>query len=123
MARPMSRTAGLAVLGMWLTLTGATAVSARTRHPPAPVALDYRKLAGAERCPSRAELEAQVAKILDRRPFALNARRTVRCTVRGAEGGIAARVQLVDNRSGRVLGVRELSSTGPSCEELGGAVA
>jgi hypothetical protein len=119
----MPRPAGLVVLGLCLSLAGATGVSARPRKKPARVSLEYRKLAGAERCPSRAQLEAQVDEILGRPSFARSARRKVRCVLRGQDGGIAARVQLVDTRSGRVLGVRELSGTGPSCDELGGAVA
>jgi hypothetical protein len=87
------------------------------------VVLDYRRLAGAERCPSKPELEAQVRDILRRTPFTRKAPRTVRCVLRGDKAGLAARVQLLDSRSGRALGVRELSGTGPSCEELGGAVA
>ena len=52
-------------------------------------------------------------------------RRRARCAACSGRdgGGLAARVQLVDGRSGRVLGVRELSGAGPGCEELGGAVA
>jgi hypothetical protein len=119
----MSRPAGLVVLGLCLSLTGAATVSARSRPKPARVSLEYRKLAGAERCPSRAQLESQVNEILRRPSFAKTARRKVRCVLGGKDGGIAARVQLVDTRSGRVLGVRELSGSGPSCEELGGAVA
>jgi hypothetical protein len=85
--------------------------------------LDYRRQPGAERCPPRAELEAQVRDILGRSPFARKAPRTVRCVLRADGTSLAARVQLVDGRSGRVLGVRELSGAGPGCEELGGAVA
>ena len=119
----MLRPAGLVVLGLSLSLLDGATVSARARQTPARVVLDYRKLAGAERCPSRAELEGQVSEILGHRPFARTAKRTVRCVLRGAEGGIGARVQLLDTPSGRVLGVRELSGTGPGCAELGGAVA
>jgi hypothetical protein len=85
------------------------------------VVLEYRRLGGAERCPTRADLEAQVSAILGRRPFVQRAPHTVRCTLRGEGDTIAARVELVDSRSGRQLGIRELS--GRSCQELGGAVA
>jgi len=119
----MPRPAGLVVLGLCLSLLGGATASARARQTAARVVLDYRKLAGAERCPSRAELEGQVSEILGHRPFARTAKRTVRCVLRGGEGGIGARVQLLDTRSGRELGVRELSGTDPGCEELGGAVA
>ncbi len=119
----MCRRASLLLCGLCLALTGAASVSARARKPPAHVRLDYRRLAGAERCPGRHELEQQVSQILGQRPFTRKAPRTVRCVLRGEGAGIAAQVQLLDTRSGRVLGVRELSGTGPGCEELGSAVA
>ena len=117
----MSRVAGPVVLAVLLFITGVA--SARVAAKKEPVALDYRRLAGAERCPSRAELERQVAEILGRKPFGRGGRRLVRCTLRGAGESINARVQLVEVRSGRVLGVRTLSGAGPGCEELGRAVA
>ena len=119
----MVRRASLLLCGFGLALTGAEAVSARVRKPPAHVALDYRRLPGAERCPTKRALEAQVSEILHQRPFTRKAPRTIRCVLRGADGGIAARVELRDARSRRVLGVRELSGSGPGCEELGSAVA
>jgi hypothetical protein len=119
----MSRQGRLLAVGLCLALSGATAGKARVRKPPAHVVLDYRRQAGAERCPPKPELERQVRDILGRTPFARKAPRTVRCVLRGEGGGLAARVQLLDSRSGRVLGVRELSATGPGCEELGSALA
>jgi len=109
--------------GVCLASTGAATAKVRSAKPPAKVVLDYRRQAGAEACPTRPELESQVREILGRTPFARNAPRTVRCVLQGEGGALAARVQLVDSRSGRVLGVRDLSGTGPGCEELGGAVA
>jgi hypothetical protein len=47
----------------------------------------------------------------------------VRCVLHAEGAGLSARVQLVENRSGRVLGVREFSGTGSDCDELGAAVA
>ncbi len=119
----MSRQGRLLAVAVFLALTGVASGKPRVRKPPAKVVLDYRRLAGAERCPSKPELEAQVRDILRRTPFTRKAPRTVRCVLRGDKTGLAARVQLLDSRSGRALGVRELSGTGPSCEELGGAVA
>jgi hypothetical protein len=113
----------LLAVALCLALTGAASGKPRVRKPPAKVVLDYRRLAGAERCPSKPELEAQVRDILRRTPFARKAPRTVRCVLRGDNAQLAARVQLLDSRSGRVLGVREISGTGAGCEELGGAVA
>jgi hypothetical protein len=118
----MSRRDLLAV-ALCLGLSGAATGQTPVRKPPTHVVLDYRRQAGAERCPSKPELESQVRDILGRSPFARKAPRTVRCVLRADGGGLAARVQLVDGRSGRVLGVRELSGAGPGCEELGGAVA
>ena len=117
----MSRAAGLVLLGLMLTAAGSG--GARGRSAPKPVVLDYRRLAGAEACPTRAQLEAQVTEILGHRAFAQRARRKVRCVLRGQGETLGARVQLLDVPSGRVLGVRELSSTAGGCEELGGAVA
>lgn len=119
----MPRRRHLLAVALCLAVSSASAARAPVRKPPAHVVLDYRKLAGAERCPTKPELEAQVRDILGRSPFARKAPRKVRCTLRAEGGGLAARVQLLDSRSGRVLGVRELSGSGPGCEELGGAVA
>ncbi|MGZ6028220.1 MAG: hypothetical protein ACXWK5_02275, partial [Myxococcaceae bacterium] len=80
----MSRTAGLLLLGLMLSLAWTGSARAASRSVPHRVVLDYRRLAGAERCPDRAALEAQVTDILGQRPFARRATRTVRCTLRGA---------------------------------------
>ena len=119
----MSRRLRLLAVGLCLALSGAASGKTPVRKPPSRVVLDYRRLTGAERCPTKAELEAQVTDILGRPSFARKAPRTVRCLLQGEGGAIAARVQLLDSRTRRVLGVRELSGTGPGCEELGGAVA
>jgi hypothetical protein len=113
----------LLATALCLGLSGAATGETPPRKPPTQVVLDYRRQAGAEGCPSKPELESEVRDILGRSPFARKAPRTVRCVLRADDGGLAARVQLVDGRSGRVLGVRELSAAGPGCEELGGAVA
>ena len=119
----MFRRRRLLAVALGLALSSAAAGKAPVRKPPAHVVLDYRRLAGAERCPTKPQLEAQVRDILSRSPFARKAPRTVRCTLRAQGSGLVARVQLLDSRSGRVLGVRELSGSGPRCEDLGGAVA
>jgi hypothetical protein len=119
----MFRRRRLLSVALCLALSSVATGEARVRKPPAHVVLDYRRLAGAERCPTKPELEAQVREILGRSPFARKAPRTVHCALRSEGPGLAARVQLLDSRSGRVLGVRELSGSGPGCEELGGAVA
>jgi len=119
----MSRRARPLAVGLCLALSIATSGTARVRKPPTRVVLDYRRQPGAERCPTKPELERQVADILGRSPFGRTAPRTVRCVLRAEGGGLAARVQLVDSRSRRVLGVRDLSAPGPGCDELGGAVA
>ncbi len=113
----------LLAIALCLGLSGVATAKTPVRKHPAHVVLDYRRQAGAERCPTKPELEAEVRDILGRSPFAKKAARTVRCVLRGEGAGLAARVQLVDGRSGRVLGVRDLSGAGPGCEELGGAVA
>lgn len=118
----MSRHWHLIAVGLCLVLSSVATGAARVRKP-AHVVLDYRRQAGAERCPTKRELERQVRDILGRFPFASQAPRTVRCSLRAADGGLAARVQLLDTRSRRVLGVRDLSGTGPGCEDLGAAVA
>ena len=119
----MFRRRGLLAVAVCLTLSSVATGKGPVRKPPSQVVLDYRRLAGAERCPTKPELEAQVNDILGRPPFARKAPRTVRCTLHAQGIGLAARVQLMDSRSHRVLGVRELSGSGPGCEELGGAVA
>jgi hypothetical protein len=119
----MSRRKCLLAVALCLALPGAATEKARVRKLPAHVVLDYRRQSGAERCPTKPELEAQVRDILGRFPFARQAPRTVRCVLRAEGGGLAARVQLLHSKSRRVLGVRVLSGSGPGCEELGGAVA
>ena len=119
----MSRPGRLIAVGLCLALSSATTGEARVRKPAAHVVLDYRRQSGAERCPTKRELEAQVRDILGRFPFASQAPRTVRCVLRTEGDALAARVQLLDSKSRRVLGVRDLSGTGPGCEELGAAVA
>ncbi|HEY1908493.1 MAG TPA: hypothetical protein VGG91_20755 [Myxococcaceae bacterium] len=109
----MFRAWRVVAVGLCLASTGAATAKVRSAKPPAKVVLDYRRQTGAEACPSRPELESQVREILGRAPFARKAPRTVRCVLRGEGGAVAARVQLLDSRSGRVLGVRELSATGP----------
>jgi len=123
MGASMSRPGRLIAVGLCLALSSATTGEARVRKPAAHVVLDYRRESGAERCPTKRELQGQVRDILGRFPFASQAPRTVRCVLRSADGGLAARVQLLDSKSHRVLGVRDLSGTGPGCEELGAAVA
>lgn len=120
---PMSRQGRLIAVGLCLALSSATTGEARVRKAPAHVVLDYRRQSGTEHCPTKRELEGQVRDILGRSPFARQSPRTVRCVLRSADGGLAARVQLLDSRSQRVLGVRDLSGTGAGCEELGAAVA
>ncbi len=117
----MFRAAGLLLAALLFSVAPARAGSGVSRSAPHRVTFEYRRLAGAERCPDRAALEAQVTDILGQRPFARRAPRTVRCTLRGAQSTIAAKVELVDARTHRVLGIRELSATG--CEELGSALA
>ncbi|MGZ3479867.1 MAG: hypothetical protein ACXU81_05925, partial [Myxococcaceae bacterium] len=117
----MFRAAGLLLAAFTFSVTPARGGSGVSRSAPHRVTFDYRRLAGAERCPDRAALEAQVTDILGQRPFAGRAPRAVRCTLRGAQNAIAAKVELVDARSHRVLGIRELSA--PGCDELGAAVA
>src|SRR5262249_3953697 len=119
----MVRRRRLLAVALCLALSSVATGKAPVRKPPLRVVLDYRRLAGADTCPTKSELEARVTDILGRSPFARRAPRTVRCMLRAEGSGLAARVQLLDTRSGRVLGVRELSGTGPGCEELGGAVA
>ncbi|HEY3587478.1 MAG TPA: hypothetical protein VGK85_10015 [Myxococcaceae bacterium] len=119
----MARPGRLIAVGLFLALSSATTGEARVRKPAAHVVLDYRRQSGAERCPTKRELEGQVRDILGRFPFASQAPRTVRCVLRAEDGGLAARLQLLDSRSRRVLGVRDLSGTDPGCEELGAAVA
>ena len=113
----------LLAIALCLGLSGVAAGKTPVRKSPSRVVLDYRRQTGAERCPTKPELEAEVRKILGRSAFTGKAPRTVRCVLRGEGAGLAARVQLVDARSGRVLGVREISGTGPGCEELGASVA
>jgi hypothetical protein len=87
------------------------------------VSLEVTQKRGANGCPSEKALRQDVTSILGYAPFDAHAARRVRAVLSAREGGLQARIELLEVRTGHRLGLRELSAAGPSCAELGAAVA
>jgi hypothetical protein len=95
-------------------LTGVLAAS------PAPVALEWSRGSGAERCPDAPEVRAAVATHLGYEPFREGAETTITVQVSAAESGLHATIEV--NRPGAALRRRELSSGTIDCSELAAAI-
>jgi hypothetical protein len=118
----MMRVAGLGMLALvLLPAVGVSAPSSSRRHLA--VSLHYQRRPGASSCPSETELRRQVKAILGYSPFVKNARTSLTCVLWGEAEAQHARVQLRDRRTRKLVGQRELSTSGRGCEELGSAVA
>lgn len=118
----MTRAAGLGVVA--LALLPAVAMGATASKPkPALVALTFQRRASANACPSEKELRREVAAILGYMPFDRHARKVMSCVLWGEGETLHARLQLRDARTHKSLGLRELSASGPGCQELASAVA
>jgi hypothetical protein len=118
----MMHRAGSPALALVLLLLPAAGKGAGTgRHAQA--SLEVARRPGAESCLSENELRRAVAEILGYGPFQKSARRKVTCLLSATGGEFHARIELKDTRTHKRLGVRELSSSGASCEALGPAVA
>ncbi|MGO9830375.1 MAG: hypothetical protein ACLPJH_09555 [Myxococcaceae bacterium] len=109
----------LASGALFLPSLGGAATTAHHSH----ASLDVTRGAGAHGCPSEKELRRAVSSILGYSPFDANARRRVSAVLSASGGTFHARIHLRDTRSHKSLGVRELSASGPTCEELGSAMA
>ncbi len=109
----------LASGALFLPSLSSAATTAHHSH----ASLDVTRGAGAHSCPSEKELRRAVSSILGYSPFDANARRRVSAVLSASDGTFHARIQLRDTRSHKSLGVRELSASGPTCEELGSAMA
>ena len=118
----MTRAAGLGVLA--LAILPSVALGATASKPkPTRVALSFQRRTSAKSCPSEKELRRQVTSILGYQPFDRHAKRVMACVLWADKAMLHARLRLSDARTGKSLGVRELSATGPGCEELASAVA
>jgi hypothetical protein len=121
-ARPMMHRAGSPALALVLLLLPAAGKGADTgRHAQA--SLEVARRPGAESCLSESELRRAVTEILGYASFQKSAHRKVTCLLSASGGEFHARIELKDTRTHKRLGVRELSSSGASCEALGPAVA
>lgn len=116
----MKQRTGLAVLALVL-LFRAPPTDAAPPHPRVSLKVSPRK--GAHGCPSEKELQQKVAAILGYSPFRKQAPRRVTSVLSSSGSTLHARIELFDTHTHKRLGVRELSSTGPACEELGQAMA
>jgi hypothetical protein len=90
---------------------------------PAQASLSLAKKTSAHNCPTEKELRANVTAILGYSPFHKGARRHVTALLWAADGTFHARIQLLDARTHKTLGNRELSAAGPTCEALSEAMA
>jgi hypothetical protein len=117
----MTHRAGLVALAL-VQLLPATGEGASTRRH-AQVSLDVTRRASAHGCPSEKELRREVTAILGYAPFDGSARRRVTSVLWASGGMFHARIELQDARTHKSLGVRELSAGGPTCAELGPAMA
>jgi hypothetical protein len=106
-----------------LALLPSLAADAAEKARPARVALEFQRKTSARSCPSEKQLRTAVTDILGRPPFDPHARRALRCVLWAKDGTFHAQVQMRDRKTGKRLGVRELSSNDPGCGELGPAVA
>src|SRR5262249_62287866 len=61
--------------------------------------------------------------ILGYSPFVKNARTSLSCVLWTDAAAQHARIQLRDRRTKKLVGQRDLSTSGPGCEQLGSAVA
>ncbi len=113
------RRAFLALAAPFLPALSFAATTAHHSH----ASLEVTRRASADSCPSQKEVREQVTAILGYRPFDKNSRRRLTAVLWAAGGTFHARIQLKDARTHKSLGVRELSANGPSCEELGAAMA
>ncbi len=114
--------AGLAALALVPLLLSPPAEAAPRAHHMH-VSLRVKPRAGAHGCPSEGELRRDVTAILGYGPFEQGARRRITSVLSASGGVFHARIELLDVRTGRRLGVRELSSAGPTCADLGAAMA
>jgi len=118
----MTRAAGLGVLA--LTLLPSVAMGATTSQPkPAHVALTFQRRASAKACPAEKELRREVTAILGYVPFDKRSRKVMSCVLWAEGATLHARLQLRDSKTRKSLGLRELSASGPGCQELASAVA
>jgi hypothetical protein len=118
----MRRLAGLGMLALvLLPANGASAAATRRRHLSA--SLHYQRRPGASGCPSEAELRKEVKAILGYSPFVKNAGTSLSCVLWTDAKAQHARIQLRDLRTRKLVGQRDLSASGPGCEQLGSAVA
>jgi hypothetical protein len=85
------------------------------------VRLLYTRGPGAEACPDLAAVRDAVAARLGYVPFDERAARLVIVAVASASPTLHARIELRDP-SGKIVGLRELSSTSKDCKELASAV-
>ncbi|MGO8971291.1 MAG: hypothetical protein ACLQDQ_17185 [Myxococcaceae bacterium] len=108
-----------ALAGLLLPALSSAATTAHHSH----ASLDVTKRAGAHSCPSDKELRRAVSSILGYWPFDANARRRVSAVLSTEGGTFHARIQLRDAHTHKSLGVRVLAAPGPTCEELGSAMA
>ena len=118
----MRRLTGLGMLTLvLLPAAGANAASTTRRHLS--VSLSYQRRPGAGACPSEAELRREVKAILGYSPFVKSARTSLSCVLWTDAAAQHARIQLRDRRTKKLVGQRDLSTSGPGCEQLGSAVA
>lgn len=106
-----------------LALALALASAAARADPPAgDVRLTWVRAAGADRCPSPASVERDVARRLGREPWARDAARSIEVVASRPERRWLASI-FVRDRDGALLGTRDLAADGDDCVALAASVA
>jgi hypothetical protein len=103
---------------------GVVVIAAVTGQAPEgkAVRLVYVREAGAENCPTEADLRAKVTSRLGYDPFLAEARRSVLARVAASEGDLVGGIELIDE-AGLSRGKRELRTEGATCDEMARAMA
>jgi hypothetical protein len=111
--------AGRHVLGALVAASVVLSLAPRAAASgPGPRArLRYARLAGAESCPAQPAFEAEVAAWLGYDPFSDSSPRSVVIDLSRDDSGLGAHLRLED-RAGRSLGERQISTASPDCRDL-----
>lgn len=103
------------------TLAGGSSRSAFAAEGGAGLRFEYVRTSGAADCPDAAAVRAGVIARLGRDPFSPDSAHSLRCEISGDRSGRRAQIELRD-RTGRITGVRTLSSKRGDCTELAPAL-
>lgn len=104
----------------WICATASIACAlfaASASAEPEPVRLAWVRGPGAEACASQLAVVQQITARLGRSPFAADAPRSIDAYLTAAEGGFRAEI-FVRDRTGKLVGSRELTSLSADCAAI-----